>query len=184
MASIADAPVLAARAELAGVLRAHRRPCVVTIGTFDGVHAGHRALVARARRLARGRALALTALTFSPRPEQLFKPDAALPDLCPLPERVRRLRDAGADDVVVVPFTRALAALDAPSFVHHLVEDLGARLLCVGTDFALGRGRAGDVAALRALGLPVETVELVCDAAGEKVSSSTLRAARRTEAVA
>jgi riboflavin kinase / FMN adenylyltransferase len=162
---------------LAKLLHRHRRPAVVTIGTFDGVHSGHRTLVGAARRLADARDLSTTALTFSPRPEQVLAPASALPDLCTLPERLQRLRAAGAHDVVVVPFSARLAALPAERFVRHLIDDLGAVALCVGVDFALGRDRAGDVPALRALGLEVVTVPLLLDSGGRKISSSSMRRA-------
>jgi len=159
------------------VLRRHRRPCVVTMGTFDGVHSGHRALIAAGRRLADERGLPLVAVTFSPRPERLFAPAHALPDLCSIPTRVVLLRDAGADDVVVIPFMKIVARISAKRFVRLLVDDLELKALCVGEEFALGRGRAGDVETLRKLGLEVVAVPCVPAADGRKVSSSTLRAA-------
>ena len=154
----------------------HKAPCVVTAGTFDGVHCGHRAVVAHAAREARARGLQLTAVTFSPRPDAVRQPPG-LPDLCSLRERVARLKRAGAHDVVVVPFSRALMGMPAAQFVEHLVRDLGMRALCVGEDFALGRGREADVDGLRALGVDVVTVPLMCEPGRrEKISSSKLRA--------
>jgi riboflavin kinase/FMN adenylyltransferase len=147
------------------------------MGTFDGVHSGHRALIASARRLADERGLPLVAVTFSPRPERLIAPAQALPDLCSIPTRIALLRDAGADDVVVVPFTKVVARISAERFARLLVEDLGLTALCVGEDFALGRERAGDVTTLRTFGLEVVAVPCVPAADGRKVSSSTLRAA-------
>lgn len=161
---------------LTALFAPHRAPCVVTAGTFDGVHCGHRALVARAAREARARGLQLTAVTFSPRPDAVRRPPG-LPDLCSLRERVARLRRAGAHDVVVVPFSRALMGMAASEFVEHLVEDLGMQALCVGEDFALGRGREADVHALRALGVEVVTEPLLREPGQpEKISSSVLRA--------
>ena len=160
---------------IASLLQAHRAPCVVTAGVFDGVHCGHRQLVSRASRVARERRLKLTAVTFSPRPDAVATPPG-LPDLCGIDERVARLRRAGADDVVVVPFTRALMGMPAAEFARHLVDDLGMRALVVGEDFALGRGREGTPDALRALGIDVVTVPLLCEIGRrEKISSSTLR---------
>ncbi|WP_306765391.1 hypothetical protein [Solirubrobacter soli] len=158
------------------LFRTHHTPCVVTAGTFDGVHCGHRTLVARAAHVARSRGLPLTAVTFSPRPDAVAKPPG-LPDLCGLDERVIRLKRAGANDVVVVPFTRALMGMPAAEFVEHLVDHLGMRALVVGEDFALGRGREGTPDAIRALGVDVETVPLLHEVGRrEKISSSTLRA--------
>jgi riboflavin kinase/FMN adenylyltransferase len=159
---------------IARLFRSHRAPCVVTAGVFDGVHCGHRQLVSRAASVARSRGLQLTAVTFSPRPDAVATPPG-LPDLCALDERVLRLKRAGAHDVVVVPFTRALMGMPAAVFAEHLVEDLGMRALVVGADFALGRGREGTPDALRALGIEVIAVPLLHEGR-EKISSSTLRA--------
>jgi riboflavin kinase/FMN adenylyltransferase len=168
----------AARAELRALLRAQRAPCVATIGTFDGVHAGHAALVRRAATEARRRGVRVVAITFSPRPDTVVRPQRALPDICPLEERVERLSDAGADAVVVLPFTAELMRVSAAEFVRHLVEDLGMVALCVGEEFALGRGREGTVPALRELGLDVIAVP-VLHVGGRpvKLSSSAIRRA-------
>lgn len=164
-------------ARLRSELRGHRRPSIATIGSFDGVHAGHRALVERTRKVAGDRGLAAVALTFSPRPEVVLAPQRAMPDLCSIAERCRRLPAAGAEDVVVLPFTRELARVSASTFVAALREDLLAEALCVGEDFALGRGREGDVHALRGLGLEVITPDFARAEDGRKLSSSTMRLA-------
>lgn len=104
-------------------------PSVVTIGAFDGVHHGHRALVGRARELARAGGRQAVAVTFSPRPEQVFAGGGALPDICTLEQRVERPRAAGAHRVVVVPFSRARADVGA--------ADFRMTTLCVGKDLAL-----------------------------------------------
>ena len=157
------------------ILQAHRTPCAVTMGTFDGVHAGHRSLVAATRRLALGKGLDVVAVTFSPRPERYFAHGAVLPDLCSIDERISGLRAAGADRVVVLPFGRTLAEAPAARFAGALVDELGLELLCVGEDFSCGRDREGDPAFLRALGLVVHVHSFVRDEDGMKVSSSRLR---------
>jgi riboflavin kinase/FMN adenylyltransferase len=157
--------------------RPHRAPCVATFGTFDGVHRGHRRLIAEARAWADDLGVALTAVTLSPRPEQVFAAAHALPDLCSLTERVRRLRRAGADRVVVMPFDREIAAIAPEDMVRALRDDLGAVGLMVGADFALGAGRAGTPDRLRALGLDVRCAALTPSRLrpGTKASSSALR---------
>jgi riboflavin kinase / FMN adenylyltransferase len=157
------------------ILQAHRSPCAVTMGTFDGVHAGHRSLVAATRRLALNQGLEVVAVTFSPRPERYFARGAVLPDLCSIDERISRLRAAGADRVVVLPFGRTLAEVPATRFAGALVDELGLKLLCVGEDFACGRDREGDPAFLRALGLVVHVHSFLRDEQGMKISSSRLR---------
>jgi len=164
--------------QLRVLMRAQRGPAVVTIGTFDGVHAGHRALLTHAAGEARRRGVRLVAVTFSPRPDAFIAPEHALPDICPIQERTARLRAAGADAVVVLPFTRELMGVDAAAFVGHLVDDLGAVAICVGSEFALGRGRAGTVPALRELGIEVIAVPVVVLAGRTaKISSSSIRRA-------
>jgi riboflavin kinase/FMN adenylyltransferase len=149
------------------------RPCVAVIGTFDGVHHGHRALLRSARRLAAARGLALIAVTLDPRPETLRASGAALPDICSLQERIQRLHWAGADDVVVVPFTLETAALCCADFCALLTDELGVRAIYVGEDFALGRDREGTPERLRALGLDVHTHALVPSTSTTGKASST-----------
>ena len=96
-----------AQATVRALMRAHRGPAVLTIGTFDGVHAGHRALLTHATGEARRRGVRLIAITFSPRPDIVVS-QSALPNICTLRQRVARLRHAGADAVIVIPFTREL----------------------------------------------------------------------------
>jgi riboflavin kinase / FMN adenylyltransferase len=150
-------------------------PSVVTIGTFDGVHRGHRALLAAASAAARNRGLQCVAVTFSPRPDVVWG-RSTLPDICTLEERVTRLRRAGADRVVVLPFSKAFAAIPYNVFAEMLTDCLHMRLLHVGSDFALGAGREGTPAKLRQIGVEVRTHPLVMAANGQaKVSSSTIR---------
>jgi riboflavin kinase/FMN adenylyltransferase len=164
--------------ELVRRLKTADSPSIVTMGTFDGVHRGHRALIAAARRHACLCELPLVAVTFSPRPEQLFNPDTALPDICPLPIRIERLHAAGADDVVVIPFSREIAGITYETFARLLVEHLGMRALFVGEDFGLGRRREGTPERLRSLGIEVRTHRLLLNASrSEKVSSSSIRLA-------
>jgi riboflavin kinase/FMN adenylyltransferase len=161
--------------QLTQILRSHRSPCAVTIGTFDGVHAGHRSLIAATRRLAAERSLTAVAVTFSPRPDQYFSRGPMLPDLCSLGERISRLEAAGADRVVVLPFGRALANTSAATFARGLVDELGLRLLCVGEDFAFGRDREGTPEHIRTLGVTVCVHRFVHDESGTKISSRRLR---------
>lgn len=153
---------------------------VVAVGNFDGVHAGHRALVARAVGLAVERGLPAVGLTFDPHPAAVLRPDTA-PGLLQTPdERVAALRAAGLDDVVVRRFDAELAGLSPAAFVADvLVGELGAAVVVVGENFRFGRGAAGDVAVLRTLcaehGIEVDAVPLVAGAEGP-VSSSRLRA--------
>ncbi|HWK79769.1 MAG TPA: bifunctional riboflavin kinase/FAD synthetase, partial [Thermomicrobiales bacterium] len=121
---------------------------IASIGTFDGVHRGHRHLLDLL--VGRARALGVESLvvTFEPTPMQLFAPDRFRGRLTSNEERARLLGAAGVDRVVVLPFTPELARQSPAEFLGHLA-DAGVRELWVGEDFALGHKRAGDVATLR-----------------------------------
>lgn len=125
----------------------------IAIGNFDGVHVGHRALVARAREIAAGLGARTVALTFDPHPSALLAPDHAPCMLTSIARRAELLGAAGVDAVVVEPFTRELASLAADAFIDDLVLGaLRARAIVVGYDFSYGHGRTGTVATLEAHG--------------------------------
>ena len=150
----------------------------VAVGVFDGLHLGHQALIERARaRAAGGRCVAVS---FDPHPDLvLAKEFRSLPPLTPLPEKQERLAALGVE-LRVLPFTRELAALEPEAFVStHLVTPFHPEWLVVGEDFALGRGRSGNVPRLRTIGaasgFEVEAVPL-CVEDGAVVSSTRIRA--------
>lgn len=151
----------------------------VTIGVFDGVHRGHRHVVERAA--ARGRELGVStlAVSFDPRPVDVLAPDKAPPMLTTVATRVRLLGEAGADAVLLLPFSRELSQLEPEDFVRTtLVERLQARAIVVGEDFRFGHRAAGDVALLAKLGetydFAVERVAAVGEQ-GASYSSSWVR---------
>ena len=125
---------------------------IVTIGTFDGVHRGHRRLLDQA--VARGEELNLpvAGVTFEPVPASVLRPDAFQGRISTPAEKFAHLADAGLDEVVVVPFTRDLAATSPEAFMQWLQERTGLRELWVGEEFALGKDRTGTIDRLRAIG--------------------------------
>ncbi|HZU25094.1 MAG TPA: bifunctional riboflavin kinase/FAD synthetase [Bryobacteraceae bacterium] len=128
-------------------------PCVVTIGNFDGVHAGHRALIRRTIDLAREGACRAVALTFHPHPTCVVAPQKAPPLLSTIDQRTRMMCHLGLDAVVVLPFTAEIARLTAEEFVRLiLVDALGASAVVVGDNFRFGRGAQGHVDTLSAMG--------------------------------
>lgn len=154
----------------------HPRGCVATIGNFDGLHRGQRAVIARV--LERGRALAApTALvTFEPHPLSVLAPDETPPRITTAKQRERLLGEMGLDVLLVVPFTREVARLPAESFVREvLVDRLGVRELYVGSRFGFGRGREGNLKLLQRLGGELGFVAHGVDevATGDGVVSST-----------
>lgn len=158
------------------------RLSAVTIGKFDGVHRGHQYLVGLLLEHAREQDLASLVVTLYPHPVTVLRPGTPITYLCSLEERVALLRSLGVDGVGVLSFTSELAQLSYPDFLALLVEQLDLRLLLVGPDFALGRDRAGDVEALRALGdergFRVEVVPMLSESAA-KVGSGAIREALR-----
>jgi riboflavin kinase/FMN adenylyltransferase len=153
----------------------------VTVGNFDGVHRGHRALLERLRALAREAGLASCVLTFEPHPREFFAPETAPTRLTRLRDKLELLAEAGVDRVHVARFDARFAALGADEFVARvLVQGLGTRRLLVGRDFRFGAKRAGDVALLeRAAARDGFTLEAMPDVTleGARVGSSAVRAA-------
>ncbi|WP_419166316.1 bifunctional riboflavin kinase/FAD synthetase [Candidatus Palauibacter sp.] len=136
-----------------GGLPAHVNTTVVTVGTFDGVHLGHQAILRQVRRRARARASSSVLLTFDPHPLRVVRPDAA-PQLLTLPnEKKEILAQFDLDYVAFVTFTTEFSRYSPERFVEEiLVRRLRASALVIGYDHGFGRGRAGDVNVLERLG--------------------------------
>ena len=133
------------------------RPRAVALGTFDGVHLGHRRVLDAA--LSTGPALTPTVVTFWPHPRTVLGNEVRL--LTTLERRLELLGDAGVGETLVVEFTAELAGVEPDAFVDELLRPLGTELVVAGADFRFGRGRRGDLATFEELGLAVERVELV-----------------------
>jgi riboflavin kinase/FMN adenylyltransferase len=160
----------------------NERPTILTIGVFDGVHLGHQHLMGTVVRRAQQLGCQSAALTFDPHPDLVLHPERERHALASLDERIERIAALGIDLLIVLPFSRELMALTAPEFMARLCASVALRELWVGWDFALGRGREGNVARLReigqSLGYSVHPVEpLLLDEA--VVSSTRIRAALR-----
>ncbi|MFC1938558.1 bifunctional riboflavin kinase/FAD synthetase [Chloroflexota bacterium] len=156
------------------------RDTILTIGVFDGAHVGHKRLLAKLVERARQLNLLSGVVTFAPHPQRLLSPRTKLPFLTSLEQRKALLKDAGAEAVIVLPFSQELAQLSAREFVGLLKEHLSLKELVIGPDFTLGRDREGDVSTLRRLGEEMGfTVTMVPPVRinGEMVSSTTIREA-------
>jgi riboflavin kinase/FMN adenylyltransferase len=140
------------------------QPRAVAIGTFDGVHVGHR----RVLRAAVDAGLTPTVVTFDPHPRVALGHRIEL--LTTLQRRLELFGEAGIEDVLVVDFTQELAALEAPDFAERFLRPIGTEVVVAGADFRFGRGREGDLGLLGRLGLDARTVPLV-----EGVSSTIIR---------
>lgn len=159
---------------------AARSATAIAVGSFDGVHLGHQAMLARVREEAASRALVPAALTFEPLPREFFAGDAAPPRLSSLAEKLALLAAAGIGEAFVERFDARFAAIPAPAFAERLARHYGARWVIVGPDFRYGARRQGDVEALRAAGktygFEVEVLEAV-QVDGTRVSSTRVREA-------
>jgi riboflavin kinase/FMN adenylyltransferase len=124
----------------------------VTVGNFDGVHLGHRQVLAELRAHADAVKGPAVAVTFEPHPRAVLYPDEAPRRLCHLHERLELLAHAGMDAVLLLHFNRALAAWPAERFTRQLHDALGFRHIHVGYDFAFGHDRQGHADLMRRLG--------------------------------
>jgi riboflavin kinase/FMN adenylyltransferase len=164
-----------------GLLPPGSAPAALTIGNFDGVHRGHRAMLERVVAAARERALGCSVLTFEPHPREFFSAATAPSRLSRLREKLELIAEAGVQRTHVLRFGASLAAMPAERFIAEvLVGGMGVRWLLVGRDFRFGARRAGDFAMLAAagarLGFATEAMEDVLDGA-QRISSSGVRAA-------
>jgi riboflavin kinase/FMN adenylyltransferase len=152
---------------------------VVTVGTFDGVHLGHMAVLKEIAERARAASRKSVLVTFEPHPLVVVNPMAAPPELTWGPERREMLAQSGLDYVVMLKFDRDLASFSPERFVREILLDrCGMRELVIGHDHGFGRGRSGDVETLRQLGatdgFAVDVVGAV-ELGGHAVSSTAIR---------
>lgn len=154
---------------------------VVALGAFDGIHLGHREILSVAVERARALRVPSLACTFDPRPVEVLQPERAPLPITTLEERLELIAQAGIDTTVVLPFTRALAAVEPEAFIEDvMLRGLGAREIVVGFNHRFGRRARGDAAMLEALAerlgfrahvVPPLSVE------GDPVSSTEIRLA-------
>jgi riboflavin kinase/FMN adenylyltransferase len=152
----------------------------LTIGMFDGVHAGHRYLLEKLQQRAAEKDLLSGVVTFSPHPQSVLHPHNQLPWLSSLEDRIRAFQELGVKIVTVLTFTPKVAQLSAREFMSLVKKQLRMRGIMVGPDFTLGRGRQGNIDLLRSLGREMEfSVEVIPPFTinGEVVSSTLIRQA-------
>ncbi|MBI1964899.1 MAG: bifunctional riboflavin kinase/FAD synthetase [Betaproteobacteria bacterium] len=162
-----------------GVPAAAAGATAITIGNFDGVHLGHRAMLAELARAARRLGVPACVLTFEPHPREFFAPDQAPTRLTSLREKLELLAGLGVDRVHICRFNYAFAQITAEDFIERiLARGLGPRWLLVGDDFRFGARRGGDLIMLKqaaprcgfeVAALPSVTLD------GERVSSTAAR---------
>jgi riboflavin kinase/FMN adenylyltransferase len=153
-------------------------PAALTIGSFDGVHLGHRAVLSQVVAGTRAEGLESAWITFEPHPRCVLDPANCPQQITTLEERTALVAPLGFDHAIVLEFSRQLASLSAEDFMDKLLRSVELRRLVVGYDFALGRGRAGTLAWLaehaRGHGYRLE-VEAPFSLEGEQLHSSEVR---------
>jgi riboflavin kinase/FMN adenylyltransferase len=159
-------------------LGAQRR--VVAIGTFDGVHLGHQAVMRRALELGAERRLPAMALTFEPQPIAVLRPELKPAVMTPIGLKSGLIERLGVDELLVVPFTKAFSRIRAERFAEMLASaPVGAEAVVVGENFRFGHGGLGTVEMLtqfgRTRGLHVESPATVTSADGKPISSTRIR---------
>lgn len=162
-------------------------PAVLTMGVFDGLHAGHRAIVEATRSAAATRGVGSVALVFDPHPEEVLRPGLVVPYLAPPAVNLSRIRQLGVDWALAIRFDAALRSLSAEDFLAAFAPTVDLRALVMSPESAFGRNRGGTVARMRELGLERGFDVVVVDpvlVGGAVVSSSRVREALATGDVA
>ncbi|QBX37266.1 bifunctional riboflavin kinase/FAD synthetase [Brevundimonas sp. S30B] len=154
----------------------------VAVGAFDGVHRGHRAVIAQAAEAARTLGAPLGVVSFDPHPRRWFQPEAAPFRLMSADQMATALTPLGVKRLYLLPFDAEMAAMSDADFARRVLsEGLGVVHAAVGFDFTFGKGRSGSPEALKAygrdLGFTVSVAERIDDASGLKLSSSAVREA-------
>ena len=162
-------------------LRPEHRGCAATIGSFDGLHLGHQAVLTQLAAQGRERCLPVTLITFEPQPREYFMPQEAPSRLTRFREKLEVLQHCGVDRVVCLRFNAWLAGLTADEFIQRIMLDgLAVKYLVVGDDFRFGKGRIGDYALLQQAGkthgFPVVTMPTF-NVGNHRVSSTRIRVA-------
>jgi riboflavin kinase/FMN adenylyltransferase len=160
----------------------HVRGTVITVGTFDGVHRGHRDVIDKLVARAKARGLPSVLVTFEPHPMEIVNPAAAPLLLTTRDEKLEVLAESGVNYLAVLPFTPVLAAFPAADFVERVLRRrFRFEELLIGYDHGFGRQRAGNVDVLRELGerdgFKVDVVEAVATPDGHSISSTSIRRA-------
>ncbi|MBX6394599.1 MAG: bifunctional riboflavin kinase/FAD synthetase [Alicyclobacillaceae bacterium] len=154
-------------------------PCVMALGTFDGVHIGHQQILSQGKQEAQRRGVPFAVFLCDPHPRQVLGIGSQYDvQLTPLPEKLRLLEQHGADLVYILTFTKEVAAIPPERFVLDILIPLKPVVLVAGFDYTFGAGGRGDAALLRAMGESRDIAVLIAPAVsryGEKVSSTLIR---------
>jgi riboflavin kinase / FMN adenylyltransferase len=152
---------------------------VVTIGNYDGIHVGHRAIIERVKQRASEFGGTSGLITFHPHPVHVLRPEQELASITPLEEKKKLVAETGIEALFIIPFTAKFSQIPPETFVSLvLVEKLNVRGVVIGYDFRFGRGGSGDVTLLTKMGTEygffVEELRAVT-MGGEKIGSNRIR---------
>ena len=165
---------------LRGLHSPDKQPVALTIGNFDGVHLGHRALLNELRAAAQLRSLPVVVMVFEPHPREFFTPQQAPARLTSLREKLELFADMGIDRVHVCRFNLSFAQMSAADFASALHEKLAAKFVLIGDDFRFGSKRSGDFSLMKSVGaqcgFDVQAMHSV-QQEGVRISSTAVRAA-------
>lgn len=157
-----------------------RQPVALTIGNFDGVHLGHKALLSRLLEAAKSLGIPSAVVVFEPHPREFFTPQQAPARLTSLREKLELLSELGVDRVHVCRFNQTFSQMSAKNFIYALHQKLAVKYVLIGDDFRFGSGRSGDFALMEKIsgqeGFKVEAMHSVMFD-GLRVSSTAVRAA-------
>ena len=158
------------------------QPAQLALGVFDGIHLGHKAVIGHAVAEAHARNQLAGVLTFEDHPMALICPEQRPGKLLSSPRHKQKwLEPLGIDFVIILPFTRELAALSAEDFLHILYTRMNLKGITVGTDWCFGKNRTGNVDYLRRQGelhgFTVQAIPPVTTQDGERISSTAIREA-------
>lgn len=151
-----------------------QRPRVATVGSFDGVHRGHGALVERIKLEAETHQMESMVITFDPHPRLVLEQESSLQILSTSREKIALLEAMGVESLLIIPFDRAFSQLPPDRFIRLLIEQANVRSLVVGYDHRFGRNKAGNYNLLQELGInsiEVEEQQMM----GEHLSSTAIR---------
>ncbi len=151
-------------------------PCAITVGTFDGLHLGHRKIIEQLITVARKNQLTATILTFFPHPRMVLQQDVDLKLLHTIDEKIALMEKTGVEELIIHPFTKEFSRLSAAEFVGDiLIGGLGAQKIITGYDHRFGRNRMASLDDLRELAMPfqVEIIEIPPEEVNEVSVSST-----------
>ena len=150
--------------------------CVIAIGNFDGVHKGHKALLNKARALAKASDYKLGVLTFEPHPRHLFQPDLPPARLTPLTMKAERLEDESIDYLFSLPFDWDFASQTADDFIENILKQgLNAAHIIIGYDFKFGQLRKGNAETIKQAGINLTVIDAIEDNQNDIISATRIR---------